>query len=184
MEGSSAGMRRPKLIGLVGYAGSGKSTAAEHIQAVYRYDRIKFAGTLKRMLRSLGLSLQEVDGDLKEKPCDLLCGKTPRYAMQTLGTEWGRDLIHPDIWVNSTMRLVDSMENEVVIDDVRFESEMKAIRIRGGVLWYVFRPEVHPLGAHVSEAGPVILTKKYQYKTLDNSGDLTTLHTNIKRLLD
>ena len=48
------------------------------------------------MLYQLGLGEAHIEGALKEVPCELLGGKTPRYAMQTLGTEWGRDTDQQD----------------------------------------------------------------------------------------
>ncbi len=42
----------------------------------------------------------KIEGSLKAKPCSLLAGKTPRHAMQTLGTEWGRNCIGDGFWIN------------------------------------------------------------------------------------
>ena len=87
----------PSVIAITGQAGSGKTTIAKHLELEYNYVRVRFAEVLKDMLLALGLTEEEINGDLKEKPCSLLLGKTPRHAMQTLGIEWGRNLIHPDI---------------------------------------------------------------------------------------
>jgi hypothetical protein len=61
------------------------------------FARVRFAGPLKAMMAALGCTNAEIDGDRKEVPCDLLGGKSPRWAMQTLGTEWGRKLIGDDL---------------------------------------------------------------------------------------
>ena len=85
----------------------------------------------------MGLSREQVDGVLKETPSHLLCGATPRRAMQTLGTEWGRNMIGPDVWVRLTMHRVDELLASgvnVIIDDVRFDNEAEAIRERDGQL--------------------------------------------------
>ena len=82
-------MRSPELIGLVGAAHCGKTTVAILLSREHRYVRLRFADTIKDMLRVLGLSDEQLDGNLKEVPTDLLYGKTPRWAMQSLGTEWG-----------------------------------------------------------------------------------------------
>ena len=97
------------LIALTGLAGSGKTTAADYLVKAHGFACISFAGPIKSMLRTLGLTaledIEEVfEGEGKEKPNRLLCGKSPRFAMQTLGTEWGRDLIGPDLWVNAWNR--------------------------------------------------------------------------------
>jgi hypothetical protein len=73
---------------------------------------------------------------------------TPRKLMQLVGTECGRNIIHPDVWVNATM--VDYIKAESldgnypskdivfsrpnwVITDVRFPNEAQAITDRGGI---------------------------------------------------
>ena len=158
-----------RLIGLTGPAGCGKSTIAQAIvlhenDLCYWKDaaRHRFAGPLKAMLRTLGLTEAQVDGDQKETPCELLGGKTPRAAMQLLGTDWGRNMIGPDLWVRATMLRVDADLAEgklVVIDDVRFDNEVTAIHERGGIVVKLVRDTHEPLLAqyraaqHASEAG-------------------------------
>jgi hypothetical protein len=126
---------RPHLIGFCGPIGAGKTFAADHLARDYGYSRVRFAGPLKAMLRALGLSEDQTDGAAKEAPCALLGGRTPRYAMQVLGTEWGRELISPDIWTRAwdhhAARYLDN-GLPVVVDDVRFVNEATALLRRGG----------------------------------------------------
>lgn len=144
----------PKVIVLTGQAGSGKSTIAAQL-AAQGYTVVKFAGPLKAMLRALGLTDAEIEGDLKEKPCPLLGGRTPRYAMQTLGTEWGRNLIAPDLWVAAwqhAVRGVLASGGRVVVDDCRFRNELAAAMEMGGVAVRLVRDGAGTV-AHVSETG-------------------------------
>jgi hypothetical protein len=142
------------IIALTGYAGSGKSTAAKILTERHGFTLVKFAGPLKQMMRCLGLGDHEIEGDLKEQPHEVLCGKTPRHAMQTLGTEWGRDLIGQELWVNVAMgaawRVLDQ-GGKAVIDDCRFLNEAAAVRTEGGIIVEVMRPGVGPQSGHVSE---------------------------------
>jgi len=121
------------IIGFSGKMGSGKTTAAKYLVQHHGFHRVRFAGPLKAMMASLGLSNEEIEGNLKEKQCELLCGKTPRWAMQSIGTEWGRDMIGSEVWVNAWHRARQGLEL-VVVDDVRFENEAAAIKAAGGLL--------------------------------------------------
>ncbi len=149
----------PHLVGLIGRKGSGKDTAAVTLTA-QGYGNVKFAGALKDMIRNLlvyqglgpGVIEQMVEGDLKEVPTEYLAGRTPRYAMQTLGTEWGRDLIDSDFWVTSAIRRAEG-HGQTVITDVRFPNEMAAIEQAGGVVIGIVPDWIKPTeGEHESEA--------------------------------
>jgi hypothetical protein len=116
---------------------------------------MKFASPLKDMLRAIGLTDQHIEGDLKEVPCDLLCGQTPRFAMLTLGTEWGRDTIGGDFWINiAAHRIATALAAgmSVVVDDVRFDNEADLIRRLGGVVLGLERDNVLAID-HKSENG-------------------------------
>lgn len=144
-----------KIIGLVGPAGCGKSSAATGLVEANsggdRFERRRFAGPLKNMLIALGLTSEHTDGALKEVPCELLGGKTPRWAMQTLGTEWGRRLITEDLWIRAWRGSLPSDAN-VVIDDCRFPNEEAAIRAIGGKIIRIERPGFVHVATHESEA--------------------------------
>lgn len=147
-----------KLIGLIGRKGSGKDTAALTLLS-QGYRNVKFAGALKDMLRCL-LAYQGTDqetiermveGDLKETPTPLLGGREPRYAMQTLGTEWGRYLIASDLWVRTAIRRASG--HHTVITDVRFPNEVDAVHEAGGVCFGVTADWIAATpGEHESEA--------------------------------
>jgi hypothetical protein len=164
---------RPRLIGLIGYAGSGKTTVSSILCTDFQFQRLRFADTLKRMLLAFGLTPEQVDGCKKEFPCDLLNGGTPRWAMQTLGTEWGRNLIHPDIWVNVAIENWRKRDiGNYVFDDVRFENEAHAIREAGGEIWRVRRPGYAEGSTHASEQ---IQEKIVADWGVNNVGDLDHL---------
>lgn len=154
-------LEHPRIIGLMGFARSGKS-AAGAVLVEQGFVATKFAGPLKSMLRALyeraGLPSVEIDrrieGDLKEQPDDLLQGRTPRQAMQWLGTNWGRDFFGEQFWVGMwAAGLLPGVR--YFVDDCRFENEASAIRSRGGVIVRIVRPGVGPVNDHVSESLPV-----------------------------
>jgi len=167
------------IIGFHGLAGSGKSEIAQHLVKTYGFDNVKLATGLKEMLATLynlaGYTNQQIvaklEGDLKEEYCSLLNYQTPRYAMQTLGTEWGRDLFGPNFWVNHWLKAIEGSPL-VVVDDVRYSNEAAAIRGAGGVICHVNRPErSRKPSDHSSEVGIETVLGDYSFtndRTLDD----------------
>lgn len=87
-----------------------------------------FAAPLKKMLEALGVPAKNLYGTPAEKaePLALLGGKSARDAMKSLGTEWGRELIATNIWVNAWV--LDRPAGHVIADDVRFSNETDEIK--------------------------------------------------------
>lgn len=150
---------RIPLIGLAGQAGSGKDTLAAHLCQAHGFASLALADPIRAGLRAmLGLSLEDFTRrDLKEAPIAWL-GRSPRQLAQTLGTEWGRELIHPEIWLRvaeqTIARLSQSRPAGIVITDIRFENEADWLRAQGGTVWHLRRNQAGLHGAtsqHVSE---------------------------------
>ena len=145
----------PRVIAFCGPADSGKSTAAAHLVERYGYTRVRMAEPLKAMLLALGLGRADVDGDRKEVSHPLLGGKTPRQVMQTLGTDWGRRMVDPDLWTRPwtfRTRAVLGAGGRVVVDDVRFDNEAALVREEGAVV-EITRAGVCYREDHASECG-------------------------------
>lgn len=170
--------QEPIIVGLCGPMRCGKTTAAEYLQTGYAFKRRRFAGPLKDMLRSLGLTDEEVDGSLKEEPCALLGGKTPRHAMQTLGTEWGRDLIDSGLWTRAWKKSLPQ-GFDVVVDDVRFPNEVALIKELGGVVVRIERKGTGIVAGHISEAHALPADA-----VIKNDGSIEELHDQFDWLLN
>jgi hypothetical protein len=145
-----------RIIGFAGLAGSGKDTAASFIPGGWA---MGFADPLYEMVAVLTRLTPEQlrNRDTKEERIDGL-GVSPRFLLQTLGTEWGRDTVDPDLWVKITARRLDALASRgietVVLTDVRFANEATLIRDRGGEVWRIDRPGTARMsGGHRSEDG-------------------------------
>lgn len=143
---------RPNIIAITGPKESGKSTVAQFLHETYGYSRVRFADPLKAMLGAYGLSEYELEGAGKQQPCQLLGGHTPRYAMQSLGTGWGRDMMSKTFWTDAWSRRVGhGLGGYVVAEDLRFCTEEFVARLHGGTIWRIERPGLYSTDDHVSE---------------------------------
>lgn len=167
-----------KIIGITGLAGAGKTTLSDHLVTNYGFRREKMAGPLKDMLRVLGLGDAELEGELKERPCALLGGATPRWAMQSLGTEWGRNMISPTIWSDAWARRASS--GLVVCDDVRFLNEAALVASLGGVIIRVIRAGMVNSVIHQSESEQAGIAALH---IIVNDSDIPGLLGKLDRLM-
>ncbi|WP_319413848.1 hypothetical protein [uncultured Cohaesibacter sp.] len=116
---------------------------------------------------------------MKEEGDHILCGKSPRHAMQTIGTEWGRNMIHPNLWTSIWSRKAASVEGPVVVDDCRFLNEAQTVSAMGGLLVFVDRGDAKNVGNHISETFEGIVFDGH----LVNGGTLEDLKEASKNFL-
>lgn len=170
------------LIGLCGPAGAGKNTVAEFLTDSdgCSFRQVAFADPLYECVSTItGLAVAQLkDRAVKEAVIPWL-GKSPRQMLQSLGTEWGRQMVHDQLWIRITLdRIRDDLTNgrSVVVTDVRFDNEAEAIRQAGGEVWKVIRPGWRCLdedaAKHPSEAG---VSDHLVARIIDNSGTLDDL---------
>jgi len=97
---------------------------------------------------------------------------TPRLILQLLGTEAGRNIIHPNIWVNAlfadyvcddcgatecptdeedTGQMIHQSYPNWIITDMRFPNELEAVKARGGLTIRVNLIGNEDTGDHESE---------------------------------
>lgn len=181
-------MSKPHLIGLTGYAGTGKDTVRALLDE-HGYHVLAFADPIRMMVRELftsaGIDTDYMDTrNLKEAIIPEL-GLSYRHMAQTLGTEWGRSL-HPNFWTRiAGAYMIDcskepSYFHSFCISDVRFINEAQWVRDQGGVIWRVERPQAVPVRAHASEAEMYHFTAD---KTIVNDGSIDDLRIAVATLL-
>lgn len=180
------------IIGICGPAGVGKDTVADMlIGHNQQWVKVALADPLKRICKEVfefsdhqlwGPSEARNEPDTRYarpeehqrpgQPC-----LTPRHALQTLGTEWGRTCYN-DVWVDYMVRIASDLfgggfsytarnglmpskapeeafdTQHVLVPDVRFQNEALRIKRENGMLIRVHRPMPGlrgPAGQHVSE---------------------------------
>lgn len=167
------------IIGITGPARSGKDTVADRLVKMFGFQRYGFADPMKKMLAvGFGLTEEHLNGGLKEVVIERF-GKSPRQMMQTLGTEWGRDLVHTDAWLTLARDYCDS-HPRVVVSDVRFPNEAQWVR-QNGVLFHVLRPRAQSVAAHSSEGG--IKFDPCADYALQNHGSIYELYRQLDGLM-
>ena len=178
----SADSAGPSLIGITGRAGAGKNAVASMIPGAFV---VGLADPLYAML-SVGLDIPEAvlrQRKFKESTIPWL-GKSVRQLLQTLGTEWGRDSVCDDIWIQlldrRIKRLGESGIKAIAVADVRFENEAAWIRERGGEVWHVLRPDIDGCSPHSSEAGIRLDDRDY---VIDNAGTMDQLRQAVLEAL-
>lgn len=138
------------IVGLVGFIGSGKGSVADILVEKHGYIKESFANGVKDAVATIfGWDRKDLEGDTvasrewRERIDPWWSEKmgkefSPRIALQLMGTEAGRDVFHPDLWVYSMLRRCNP-NKKYVIADVRFPNEIKMIRDYGGVIYRVTR---------------------------------------------
>ena len=179
----------PRIIGLAGRAGVGKSTVAQILCEQHAFIDVALAAPIKRALAAmldLPASTFE-DRAAKDQPIPWLRNTSPRRLMQTLGTGWGRQIIAEDLWLILARRRIDTLcakaerlhISGIVISDLRYDDEAALVRDLGGTVWHVIRAAPR-VASHCSEAG---ITPQRGDRTLDNTGPLGQTEISIDQLL-
>lgn len=177
------------LLGLNGYACTGKDTVASIVQSkIPEFENKKFADKLKQIASLMtGLPANHFeDRDLKESQLSEDWGMTAREFLQKLGTDAIRTNLHPNAWVNALMsdymapKMSQYNPSKWIITDVRFPNEAQAIKERGGVVVRINRPGYGPVNGHQSETAMDDWDFDY---FLNNDADMYKLVQKVENFL-
>lgn len=209
------------IVGLVGFIGAGKGTIADLLVERHNFIKESYANSLKDACSIIfGWNREMLEGstpesrawrETKDEWWSKKLGRefSPRLALQLMGTEAGRDVFHPDLWVHTVMRRCSQFpELNYVIADVRFPNEIKAIRDSGGKVvrvrrgddpeWYSTAYEVNRKANLYGMADASVMTEKYpqvHYSewawigsdydiVMDNNCSLDELKIRVDKIVD
>ena len=129
---------------------------------------------------------------------------TPRLLLQLLGTECGRDIIHPNIWVNALFSNYIPKQigyefnySHWIITDMRFPNELKAVKSRGGITIRVNRNTCNCVtqdmaetcnnkcsnNTHLQHSSETALDNAEFDYTIENNGTIEELIEKVKEIL-
>lgn len=155
-------------IGITGEAGAGKNTLADMLNLAFNTKILAFADTVKEMLIVLGID----DIDKYKKVPHPILGKTSRFLMQRLGTEFGREYLGEDIWIKVLSNRAKGLK-VCIVSDVRYLNEAQYIRDNGALVHINGRGGIGK--EHSSESG--VPFKDGDFK-IDN--DLSLSHLEVQ----
>jgi deoxynucleotide monophosphate kinase-like protein len=182
------------IIGISGYARSGKDTIADILIRNHGFTRVAFADKLREVLYALnpivlgwnegygyGTGVWHVQSVIDEYGWDGYkespFGYEIRRLLQRIGTEAGREVLGDNVWVDA---LDWHAARNIVIPDARFRNEAVAVKSRGGAMWRVWRPGIGPANGHVSETG----LDDWDFDlVLDNDGTIEDLEQQVGQIL-
>ncbi len=167
------------IIGVLGFINSGKGTVGDILESNFLFEKESFAKPVKDAVSAIfGWDRSQLEGDTKESRLwreledsfwkERIPGMSPRKALQLMGTEAGRNIFHPDLWLYSLEKRLNPHVNYVVTD-VRFPNEMEFIKKLGGTLIRVKRGE-NPNWYHTA-----VNTNMY-YKGVQTMPDYPDIH--------
>jgi len=173
------------IIGLSGYAQSGKDTVAELLCLNYKYHRRAFADPMRDAIYrlnpyiindGLGDGSWRVADDVDEHGWEMSKQHPEvRRLLQVFGTDVGRSMFGENFWVDIALAGLNP-KHRVVLSDVRFPNEAEAIKNLGGQVWRINRHNHTPVNGHKSEHA----MDNYMFKhVLYNDGTIDDLADEV-----
>lgn len=151
-----------KLIGITGYARSGKDELAKSLFLRGNYRPMAMSDALREMAMVLDPILTDGDEEwyslsqtiMREGYTEAKKHKGVREYLQILGTNAVRNILGEDSWVAAAERqFVSSLAegSNVTVTGIRFPNEVNMIKRYGGTMIKVLREGTGPVNQHVSD---------------------------------
>jgi len=182
------------VIGLFGFARSGKSTVAEYLEKEHGFKRVNFKDALvAEMKENFPDLLKQIGEDYGEWKTEdryvamtideLFDNKPPlmRALMQNYGTNVRRK-DKPDYWIKQWLKTIKQTKGNIVVDDVRFFNELSAIIELEGVTIRVKKDDVTSGGTHQSETEQELFCPDFTLNGV--AGSHESLYKELEEVLD
>lgn len=164
-----------RLIGLVGYPGSGKDSVAAELCRNSGYTRYAFADSLKSLLLATDTTY---GGDMARLEHWKRRGlHNTREKLQRLGQSLRN--YDEDFWVKSMPAII---ADRSVVTDIRYDNELDWVKRRGGVVVAINRPGHGPVNDHKSETNTTRLLRMAD-TTVTNNDTIEELAARINTIL-
>lgn len=176
-------IHRPTVVGMMGYAQSGKDTVAARLVGAHGFERRAFADALKQVALGIDPYVAVLDDFQQVRLSTVVerfgweaAKRSPevRRVLQHTGMVV-RDTLGADTWVNVVAREFDAGPS-IVVTDVRFPNEVDIIRAHHGILVRVVRPGTGPVNGHLSETAVDHVAADW---TVHNDSTLADLHAKV-----
>ena len=171
------------IIGLSGYARSGKDEVANILVKNFGFKRVAFADPIRSFLSCVNPILangKRVNEMVREFGWGITKAQDEtRRLLQEVGVI-GREMFGEDIWVKTAFKDINLYTENVVVSDVRFKNEANFVMQDQGRLWRVIREGVGPVNNHISETD---LDGAYFNAYIPNNGTLEELEAYVTRLI-
>jgi hypothetical protein len=187
-----------QIIGICGFIGSGKDTAADYLVNFHEFRRDSFAATLKDAVGAVfNWDRELLEGRTKQarewrEQVDPWWASrlnmpdlTPRLALQLWGTEVCRRGFHDDIWIASLEARLRNAQDNIVISDCRFPNEINSIKQAGGQVVWVQRGELpswHIMAAKANQ-GDVVAAEKLKHLGI-HASETAWVGTNFDAIIN
>lgn len=182
---------RRRIVGIIGYAGVGKDTAAAYIANKYGYSQRAFADKLRETALLLGdtvivgrapwpyfwrpITYTEAVTSMGYETAKRTYPEVRKYLVK-MGHGLRR-VLGDSLWLDQVLGAKED-PTKIVISDVRYQNEADAILAQGGFLIYLERLGVGPANATEAATTPFHCA----HATILNSGTKEDLYESIDRL--
>ena len=184
------------IIGFLGGKHAGKDTAGNYLIEKFNYTKYAFGDPVKDICKTMfSLTDSQITDPTEKEMIDPRWGISPRTMFQRIGTEFGQiglyklfpelkgKVPYRTLWVKLFEDWVKKNKSKmIVITDIRFEHEIKAIKENNGVIIKINR-ETEFNDNHISEIELKTIDQNLIDYTIDNNYTLDDLYSQLDTII-